>query len=189
VEGVGLKTLERLVAGTGARALVAPHFYGAGVLGRYKESNPRAFSAVVLTDYVPNAIGVPPNLDLYVVADEAAADAVVGLGVPEEKIHPTGIPIDPAFEEPADPGGVRRELLKLEDDDLPIVLVMGGGLGGGVCRFPRTSRTGNPVSEKTPSRNRPKRGLSNVPSVDLASIRRAKWAEKACFLGRRRATL
>ena len=131
VERAGLKTLERLVESTRARALVAPHFYGAGVLGSYKQRNPRAFAAVVLTDYVPNAIGVPPNLDLYVVADEAAAEVVVKLGVPEKKIHPTGIPIDPAFEDPADPGGVRRDLLKLEDDDLPVVLVMGGGLGGG----------------------------------------------------------
>jgi processive 1,2-diacylglycerol beta-glucosyltransferase len=131
VERAGLNTLKRLVASTGVRALVAPHFYGAGVLGSYKEQNPRAFAAVVVTDYVPNAIGVPPNLDLYVVADEAAAEVVAKLGVPEEKIHPTGIPIDPDFEEPADPGGVRRDLLKLEDDDLPIVLVMGGGLGGG----------------------------------------------------------
>ena len=131
VERAGLKTLERLVASTGGRALVAPHFYGAGVLGSYKERNPRAFAAVVLTDYVPNAIGVPPNLDLYVVADEGAANLVMDLGVPEEKIHPTGIPIDPAFEDPADPGGIRKDVLKLEDDDLPIVLVMGGGLGGG----------------------------------------------------------
>src|SRR3712207_9540459 len=37
VERAGLKTLERLVASTGARALVAPHFYGAGVLGSYTE--------------------------------------------------------------------------------------------------------------------------------------------------------
>jgi processive 1,2-diacylglycerol beta-glucosyltransferase len=131
VERAGLKTLERLVESTRARALVAPHFYGAGVLGSYKERNPRAFAAVVLTDYVPHAIGVPPNLDLYVVADEAAAEVVVKLGVPEKKIHPTGIPIDPAFEDPAELGGVRRDLLKLEDDDLPVVLVMGGGLGGG----------------------------------------------------------
>jgi processive 1,2-diacylglycerol beta-glucosyltransferase len=131
VEGAGLNTLERLVSRTGSRALVAPHFYGAGVLGNYKERNPRAFAAVVLTDYVPHPIGVPPNLDLYVVADEEAGEVVAKLGVPEEKIHPTGIPIDPAFEEPADVNGVRRDLLKLEDDDLPLVLVMGGGLGGG----------------------------------------------------------
>ena len=131
VERAGLRTLERLVSSTGARALVAPHFYGAGVLGDYKERNPGAFASVVLTDYVPHPIGVPPNLDLYVVADEAAAEVVTRLGVPEEKIHPTGIPIDPLFEDPADPSGVRRDLLELEDDDLPVVLVMGGGLGGG----------------------------------------------------------
>ena len=131
VQTAGLKPLERLVSSTGAQALVAPHFYGAGVLGAYKEQNPGMFSAVVLTDYVPHPIGVPLNLDLYVVADDAAAEVVAKLGVPEERIHPTGIPIDPIFEEPADPDPARKEILNLEDDELPIVLVMGGGLGGG----------------------------------------------------------
>jgi processive 1,2-diacylglycerol beta-glucosyltransferase len=129
LRSAGLKTLERLVSSTGAQVLVAPHFYGAGVLGSYKEQNPGMFSAVVLTDYVPHPIGVPLNLDLYVVADDAAAENVAKLGVPEERIHPTGIPIDPNFEEPADPA--RKEILHLDDDDLPVVLVMGGGLGGG----------------------------------------------------------
>jgi processive 1,2-diacylglycerol beta-glucosyltransferase len=131
VERSGLRTLERLVSRTGARTLVAPHFYGAGVLGAYKKRDPSVFAVVVLTDYVPHPIEVPPNLDLYVVADEAAAEAVTKLGVPEEKVHPTGIPIDPAFEEPADVKGVRQDLLQLGDDDLPVVIVMGGGLGGG----------------------------------------------------------
>jgi processive 1,2-diacylglycerol beta-glucosyltransferase len=131
VQTAGLKPLERLVSSTGAQALVAPHFYGAGVLGAYKEQNPEMFSAVVLTDYVPHPIGVPLNLDLYVVADDAAAEVVAKLGVPEERIHPTGIPIDPIFEEPADPDPARKEIQNLEDDELPIVLVMGGGLGGG----------------------------------------------------------
>lgn len=131
----GLRTLGRLAEETEAKVLVAPHFYGAGVLGKYKERNPRASTAVVLTDYVPHPVGVPPNLDLYVVADEAAAELVEKLGVPEKRIHPTGIPIDPAFEEAADVPGVRQDLLELspkgEHDDLPVVIVMGGGLGGG----------------------------------------------------------
>lgn len=128
----GLRALERLVAANGARALVAPHFYGAGVLESYKRRHPDTFCAVVLTDYTPHALGVPPNLDLYLVADENAAEVMVRLGVPEERVHPTGIPIDPAFEKPVDPAAVRPELLGIpEEDDLPIVLVMGGGLGGG----------------------------------------------------------
>jgi processive 1,2-diacylglycerol beta-glucosyltransferase len=131
IQTAGVKTLERLVSSSGAQALVAPHFYGAGVLGAYKEQNPGMFSAAVLTDYVPHPIGVPLNLDLYVVADDAAAEVVAKLGVPEERIHPTGIPIDPSFEEPADADSARREVLNLDDDDLPVVLVMGGGLGGG----------------------------------------------------------
>jgi len=131
IQNAGIKTLERLVSSTGAEALVAPHFYGAGVLGVYKEQNPGMFSAVVLTDYVPHPIGVPLNLDLYIVADDAAAEVVAKLGVPEERIHPTGIPIDPSFEEPADADLARGEILKVDDDDLPVVLVMGGGLGGG----------------------------------------------------------
>lgn len=133
-KSVPLRALERLVEESGAKALVAPHFYGAGVLGNYKKLNPGVFASAVLTDYVPHPIGVPPNLDLYVVADEAAAERVEKLGVPPERIHPTGIPIDPAFEEPADAAGVRRDLLRFPDaeqDDLPVVIVMGGGLGGG----------------------------------------------------------
>ena len=129
-----LRTLGRLARETGAKAFIAPHFYGAGVLGNYKKQNPDIFAAVVLTDYVPHPMGVPPNLDLYVVADEEAAAEVEKLGAPPDRIHPTGIPIDPAFEEPSDPAGVRRDLLGFpdpEEDDLPVVMVMGGGLGGG----------------------------------------------------------
>ena len=135
LRGSGLRTLRRLAEETKAKVLVAPHFYSAGVLGKYKERNARAFGAVVLTDYVPHPVGVPPNLDLYIVADEAAAEVVEKLGVPEKRIHPTGIPIDPAFEEATDVPGVRQGLLALspdnEEDDFPVVMVMGGGLGGG----------------------------------------------------------
>ena len=128
------RTLRRLAGETGASALIAPHFYGAGILGNYKKQNPDVFAAVVLTDYVPHPMGVPPNLDLYIVADDEAAAEVEKLGAPPDRIHPTGIPIDPAFEQPADPKGVRRDLLgfpEVDEDDLPVVMVMGGGLGGG----------------------------------------------------------
>src|SRR5215213_10378314 len=131
---LAMRTLNRLIEATGATALVAPHFYGASALGRYKDQHPDAFAAVVLTDYVPHPMGVPDNLDLYIVADDAAAETVEKIGVPEERIHPTGIPIDPAFEQPADVPGVLRDVLQFPEDgedDLPVVIVMGGGLGGG----------------------------------------------------------
>jgi processive 1,2-diacylglycerol beta-glucosyltransferase len=131
---LAMRTLDRLIDQTGASALVAPHFYGASALGRYKELHPDAFTSVVLTDYVPHPLGVPDNLDLYIVADDAAAETVEKIGVPADRIHPTGIPIDPAFELPADVPGVRRDVLGFpedEEDDLPVVIVMGGGLGGG----------------------------------------------------------
>ena len=133
-ENAAMRTLDRLKEATGARALVAPHFYGASALGRYKDQHPNAFTAVVLTDYVPHPMGVPDNLDLYIVADDAAAETVERIGVPGERIHPTGIPIDPAFEVPADVPGVRKDVLGFPEDgedDLPLVIVMGGGLGGG----------------------------------------------------------
>ena len=133
-DGLAMRTLDLLVQTTGASALVAPHFYGASALGKYKDLHPDAFTAVVLTDYVPHPMGVPDNLDLYIVADDRAAESVAKIGVPEQRIHATGIPIDPSFEEPADVPGVRTDVLNLSadgDDDLPIVSVMGGGLGGG----------------------------------------------------------
>jgi len=133
-ESVAMRTLDRLIKANDAKALVAPHFYGASALGRYKDQHPDAFAAVVLTDYVPHPMGVPDNLDLYIVADDSAAETVEKIGVPEERIHPTGIPIDPAFEQPADVPGVLRDVLQFPEDgedDLPVVIVMGGGLGGG----------------------------------------------------------
>lgn len=48
VERAGLITPERLALSTGASILVAPHFYGAGLLRCYKEQNPNTFAAVVL---------------------------------------------------------------------------------------------------------------------------------------------
>lgn len=131
--GAGLGALRRLSAEHEPRALVATHFYAAGVLEGYKRENPDVFTAVVLTDFVPHPIGVPRNADLYLVADRQAADAIQSRGVPAERIDPAGIPIDPAFEEPTDPETARGDLIRAadEDDDLPVVLVMGGGLGGG----------------------------------------------------------
>ncbi len=104
VQTAGLKTLERLVSSTGAQALVAPHFYGASVLGVYKEQNPGTFAAVVLTDYVPHPIGVPLNLDLYVVADDAAAEDVAKLGVPEGADPSDGHPHRPNLRGTGRPG-------------------------------------------------------------------------------------
>lgn len=131
--GAGLGALRRLVAEYEPRALVATHFYAAGMLEAYKKERPDVFTAVVVTDFVPHPIGMPHNADLYLVANEEAAATVESLGVPRRRIQATGIPIDPAFEETADAGAARIEIIGTaeKDDDLPVVLVMGGGLGSG----------------------------------------------------------
>jgi len=66
---------------------------------------------------------------MYFVASEACSQDLIRLGAPADRVYPTGIPIDPSFREPKDRQLVAKSLGL--DPSMPIILVMGGGLGFG----------------------------------------------------------
>jgi hypothetical protein len=73
------------------------------------------------------------------------------------------------------PGGSRSEFVALID------------VGPWLCRM-WTSETCNlRTSEKTPSRNCPKRGASNAPMVNLTVITEGEWAESLSLVARKAA--
>lgn len=88
--------------------------------------------AVVLTDYVPHPIWVSSGVDAYFVAHDAMRDFLREMGVPQEKVFVTGIPVNPKFAAPLDREKLRREFLI--DPDVPAVLVGSGGRGVGPVR-------------------------------------------------------
>lgn len=83
--------------------------------------------AVVMTDYSLHQIWLYPQVDAYFMATEAMQEEMAGLGLGAEAVA-SGIPVAMSLKNlPA-----RQELRRqLELEELPTVLLMGGGLGLG----------------------------------------------------------
>ena len=81
----------------------------------------------IITDYTVHSHWVHPSVDRYIVACTEVKDSLLSWGIEGPRIHVTGIPVSPKFEEVMDRGDILSKLgLKL---DLPTFLVMGGSYG------------------------------------------------------------
>lgn len=81
----------------------------------------------IITDFAPHKTYINEKIDAYVVSSAEMVDAVEAYGVPRNKIHALGIPIDTAFYERYD-----REALLVQmqlDPKLKTVLIMAGSFG------------------------------------------------------------
>ena len=109
---------------------VATHFLPAEIIAwliaRRKLS---ARNAIVVTDYDVHAMWLCRTVDRYCVALDEAAEYLARIGVPREKIHVTGIPIDPLFSVPVDRTETRRHLGL--DPQAVAILIAAGGYGVG----------------------------------------------------------
>jgi processive 1,2-diacylglycerol beta-glucosyltransferase len=83
----------------------------------------------VITDFLPHAYWVHPQVDGYIVGAEESAKWLIARKVDPEKIHRFGIPIDPRFAEPSPTETIRRRLQL--SPGVPTILLMGGGQGLG----------------------------------------------------------
>jgi processive 1,2-diacylglycerol beta-glucosyltransferase len=81
----------------------------------------------VITDREAEPVWVKPEVDAYAVADEGVRKQLCSWGAPPGKIFVTGIPTDSAFDAQHDRKATRARYGML--DDVPVVLLMGGGMG------------------------------------------------------------
>ena len=109
-------------------SVICTHFMPAGVLsfliglGRLE-----AELGIVVTDYHFHAFWITRAFHWYFVAQEEDRIHMEGLGLPGDRIHVTGIPVEPEFSRPVDREAVlRRHGL---DPAKPTLLVAGGTLG------------------------------------------------------------
>jgi processive 1,2-diacylglycerol beta-glucosyltransferase len=115
-------------------AVLCTHFMPLEILGRFKASNRPARAtpplvASIVTDFEAHALWMEAAVDLYCVAAEETKGRLVARGVPAEQVAVTGIPVAAKFSAPVQPAEVRKRLgLR---DDLPALLVLGGGFGMG----------------------------------------------------------
>lgn len=86
--------------------------------------------AAVMTDYSLHQIWLYRGVDAYFMATEPMREGMLARGYEASRLHVTGIPVSSGLMELPDKAAQRREL-GLEN--LPTVLLMGGGLGlGGI---------------------------------------------------------
>lgn len=110
--------------------IVCTHPFPADAVSHLSERRRREFvSCAIITDYSVHQMWVCPNLDQYFVAIDSMKEQLVEAGIREDIIHVTGIPVGSVFGTALAKEECRRELgLK---NDLPVVMMMGGGLGLG----------------------------------------------------------
>ena len=139
--GLSMQSLISAVTARDIRALVrqyqpdvviCTHPFPAGAASWRKARHPDEFLfATVITDYSVHQMWIYSNVDCYFVAREAMKTDLTAAGLSAEQIHVTGIPITEDFMQPVDRAVVFKRLNL--SPDLPVALLMGGGLGlGGV---------------------------------------------------------
>jgi len=108
--------------------ILCTHFMPAGVLSYLiRRGSLEAQLGIVVTDFHFHAFWITRAFHWYFVAQEEDKIHMEGLGLPRDRIHVTGIPIDPVFAEPADPVAVLSGMGL--DPSVPTLLVTGGALG------------------------------------------------------------
>lgn len=130
LDRLNTRPLVRFLKEERPRLAVCTHFLPAEILLHLRRKKILDVPVgVVITDFDLHAMWLYRGVYWYFVACEETKVHLAALGVPQETIHVTGIPIDPNFSSPGDRRETRRELgLR---PDLVTILVSAGGFGMG----------------------------------------------------------
>jgi processive 1,2-diacylglycerol beta-glucosyltransferase len=109
---------------------VATHFLPAEILAwLIAKKKLQARHAIVVTDYDVHALWLCRTVDRYYVAMQESVEYLANIGVPREKLHVTGIPIDPLFEKSISATDARKKLGLTATES--VLLLSAGGYGVG----------------------------------------------------------
>lgn len=105
------KKLVRFIRRFRPDIVICTHFMPTGIIAHLMEKGViDTHLSVVLTDMDMHAMWLSRTFHRYFVALEETKAHLVALGLPPERVTVSGIPVDPAFAEPADRTALRREL-------------------------------------------------------------------------------
>lgn len=112
---------------------VCTHFMPAGIIAQLMAERAINTSlAIVTTDYDFQGMWLSKTFNRYFVALEETRAHLTALGLAEDRVTVSGIPVDPIFEEPVD----REAVLATYGlrPNAPILLISAGAVGGGPAR-------------------------------------------------------
>ncbi len=112
--------------------VLCTHYLPEEILGGLKAKGklqPWPLVVSIVTDFEAHALWQEPVVDFYCVAAEHTKARLVARGVPADNVVVTGIPVSARFQNAPARKAARKQLgLR---DDLPVLLVLGGGFGVG----------------------------------------------------------
>jgi processive 1,2-diacylglycerol beta-glucosyltransferase len=112
---------------------VCTHFMPAGIVAQQIAAGRLDTQlSIVTTDFDFHSMWLSTHFHRYFVALEETRAHLCALGLPPGRITVSGVPVDPAFEQPIDRDAVMARY-KLRPD-LPTLLVSAGAVGGGPAR-------------------------------------------------------
>src|SRR6476646_358978 len=113
-------------------AVLCTHYLPLEILAHLRARKSKALAPMtvsIITDFEAHALWMEAGVDLYCVAAEETKARLVARGAASDRVVVTGIPVSAKFNTPVDPALVRKRMgLR---DDLPGLLVLGGGFGIG----------------------------------------------------------
>ena len=125
---VGAKRLKEMIDDKKPDLIVCTHAFPCGVLSVVKQKYGLSQKIMgVITDFVVSPFWIYPETDMYMIAAEDLRESFIKRGVDESRVMATGIPIDPVFRQESNKKELRKKLQL--NQDLPMLLIMGGGLG------------------------------------------------------------
>ncbi|NOT83327.1 MAG: glycosyltransferase [Methylococcaceae bacterium] len=113
---------------------VCTHFMPAGIISHLIATQQiQTHLSIVVTDYDFHALWLSRSFHRYFVALDETQAYLEMLGIPQQRITVSGIPIDPVFQRPVDR---QSEQLKLGlDPEKPLLLLSAGAFGMGPTEF------------------------------------------------------
>jgi processive 1,2-diacylglycerol beta-glucosyltransferase len=109
--------------------VVCTHAFPCGVFSAFKQNVDNNLPLIgITTDFDIHAYWIYSNVSYYLVSTKEIADKLIDYGISARQIEVTGIPISPLFRVVDNKERIRN---KLNIDNLPTILIMGGSYGLG----------------------------------------------------------
>ena len=94
----GLQTMLEVIQRIKPRVVVSTYPFAAGIISKLKEQGLINIPAVtIITDYTDHSYWIHPYTDLYIVGSNQVRDRLISLGIEDDKIKDTGIPVRQRF--------------------------------------------------------------------------------------------
>src|SRR5690349_1586773 len=133
MDRINLQPLSKFILEYQPHRVVCTHFLPAGLVAYLMEKQQLdTHLSIVTTDYDFHSQWLSKLFNRYFVALDQTKAHLVALGIPEERVTVSGIPIDPAFGEPVDRAAVLAKYRL--DESVPVLVFSAGAVGGGPVR-------------------------------------------------------